>query len=218
MFEARTTLTGGGGASALGAARGAPPLGLPKNLLRSPTDGDRQRRGERALQALALEAYRMSMTALHATCVTASAPAAPASDGQHRERRRAADWAGAGRGQAARGLTIESTCFGAKVKAGAQAAPASPVFALPRRRCCGAGRLPSAAMETPYIGASISLISKSEIRYEGVLFTIDTKESTIALQNGALLAHCAPTALRRFRSRSARPIWLLAPKQCGRVG
>ena len=73
-------------------------------------------------------------------------------------------------------------------------------------------------METPYIGASISLISKSEIRYEGVLFTIDTKESTIALQNGALLAHCAPTALRRFRSRSARPIWLLAPKQCGRVG
>jgi hypothetical protein len=40
-------------------------------------------------------------------------------------------------------------------------------------------------METPYIGASISLISKSEIRYEGILFTIDTKESNIALQNGA---------------------------------
>jgi hypothetical protein len=40
-------------------------------------------------------------------------------------------------------------------------------------------------METPYIGASISLISKSEIRYEGILFTIDTKESNIALQSGA---------------------------------
>ena len=44
-------------------------------------------------------------------------------------------------------------------------------------------------METPYIGASISLISKSEIRYEGILFTIDTKDSNIALQNGALPAH-----------------------------
>ena len=43
-------------------------------------------------------------------------------------------------------------------------------------------------METPYIGASISLISKSEIRYEGILFTIDTKDSNIALQNGALPA------------------------------
>jgi hypothetical protein len=36
----------------------------------------------------------------------------------------------------------------------------------------------------PYIGSRISLVSKSEIRYEGVLFTIDMVESTIALQNG----------------------------------
>jgi len=35
----------------------------------------------------------------------------------------------------------------------------------------------------PYIGSKISLVSNSDIRYEGILYTINTAESTIALQS-----------------------------------
>ncbi|CAL1139751.1 unnamed protein product [Cladocopium goreaui] len=35
----------------------------------------------------------------------------------------------------------------------------------------------------PYIGRKISLVSNSELRYEGILYTINTQESTIALQS-----------------------------------
>ena len=37
---------------------------------------------------------------------------------------------------------------------------------------------------TPYIGSKITLIAKSEVRYEGVLYNINTIKSTVALQNG----------------------------------
>ena len=39
------------------------------------------------------------------------------------------------------------------------------------------------AGSVPYLGSRIVLISKSEIRYEGTLYTIDTNNSTVALQN-----------------------------------
>lgn len=41
----------------------------------------------------------------------------------------------------------------------------------------------------PELGSKISLISKSDIRYEGQLYTVDPAECTIALANGKSFQH-----------------------------
>lgn len=52
-------------------------------------------------------------------------------------------------------------------------------------------------MATEYLGSTISLISKSDIRYQGVLHSIDPVEATVSLEKGQFCAvlRCAGRSL-----------------------
>lgn len=59
-----------------------------------------------------------------------------------------------------------------------------------------------AASGVPLVGSRISLISKKNIRYEGVLYNINTSDASLALQNGKFGCVCPRRV--KYLGRSAR--------------
>lgn len=41
--------------------------------------------------------------------------------------------------------------------------------------------------QVSYIGSKVSIISKAEIRYEGILYHINTQEATLTLKDGTII-------------------------------
>lgn len=63
-----------------------------------------------------------------------------------------------------------------------------PIFILVGTSHARAGRtgnskLVSSMAQQPFIGSKISLVSVADMRYEGILFAINTDEATVALNN-----------------------------------
>lgn len=70
----------------------------------------------------------------------------------------------------------------------------------------------------PYIGSRISLISVSGIRYEGMLYSIDPKQSTVSLQSGEESLPSAPLKLGVHPAYTPPASPSLPLFQCARLG
>jgi hypothetical protein len=67
----------------------------------------------------------------------------------------------------------------------------------------------------PYIGAMMNLLSKSDIRYTGILASVDVEKCSIGLARGKFIV------VRLMSNSSGRPwiwIWIRFPLQCGATG